>query len=52
VEGLGDDVVCIGDRYRIGSTLFEVTQPTFACSKKATCRRETRSSRWPQVRNR
>ena len=25
VEGLGDDEVCIGDRYRIGSALFEVT---------------------------
>jgi len=27
VEGLPDDEVCIGDRYRIGSALFEVTQP-------------------------
>ncbi len=27
VDGLLDDEVCIGDRYRIGSTLFEVTQP-------------------------
>jgi ferredoxin-NADP reductase/MOSC domain-containing protein YiiM/ferredoxin len=27
VDGLGDDEVCIGDRYRIGSALFEVTQP-------------------------
>ena len=25
VEGLGDDEVCIGDRYRIGTALFEVT---------------------------
>src|SRR5581483_11427147 len=27
VEGLADTDVCIGDRYRIGSALFEVTQP-------------------------
>src|SRR5258708_35914727 len=27
IEGLGDDEVCIGDRYRIGSALFEVSQP-------------------------
>src|SRR4029077_10245663 len=25
IEGLPDDAVCIGDRYRIGSALFEVT---------------------------
>jgi ferredoxin-NADP reductase/MOSC domain-containing protein YiiM len=31
VEGLSDDVVCIGDRYRIGSALFEVTQPRVTC---------------------
>lgn len=31
VEGLTDDVVCIGDRYRIGSALFEVTQPRVTC---------------------
>ena len=30
-EGLPDDVVCIGDRYRIGSALFEVTQPRVTC---------------------
>jgi MOSC domain-containing protein YiiM len=24
---LPDDEVCIGDRYQIGSALFEVTQP-------------------------
>src|SRR5262249_19065786 len=27
VEGLGDDDVCVGDRYQIGSAVFEVTQP-------------------------
>jgi ferredoxin-NADP reductase/MOSC domain-containing protein YiiM len=31
VEGLPDDTVCIGDRYRIGSATFEVTQPRVTC---------------------
>jgi ferredoxin-NADP reductase/MOSC domain-containing protein YiiM/ferredoxin len=31
VEGLADDAVCIGDRYQIGSALFEVTQPRVTC---------------------
>jgi ferredoxin-NADP reductase/MOSC domain-containing protein YiiM len=31
VEGLSDDEVCIGDRYRIGTTLLEVTQPRVTC---------------------
>ena len=31
VEGLGDDEVCIGDRYQIGSAIFEVTQPRVTC---------------------
>jgi ferredoxin-NADP reductase/MOSC domain-containing protein YiiM len=31
VDGLTDDEVCIGDRYRIGSALFEVTQPRVTC---------------------
>jgi len=31
VEGLPDDEVCIGDRYRIGSALFEVTQARVTC---------------------
>jgi ferredoxin-NADP reductase/MOSC domain-containing protein YiiM len=31
VEGLPDDEVSIGDRYRIGSALFEVTQPRVTC---------------------
>ena len=31
VEGLPDREVCIGDRYRIGSALFEVTQPRVTC---------------------
>ena len=31
VEGLADDQVCIGDRYRIGEAEFEVTQPRVTC---------------------
>jgi len=31
VEGLADDEVCIGDRYRIGDATFEVTQPRVTC---------------------
>src|SRR6202050_5010351 len=31
VEGLGDDEVCIGDHYQIGSAIFEVTQPRVTC---------------------
>ncbi|HUL33675.1 MAG TPA: MOSC and FAD-binding oxidoreductase domain-containing protein [Candidatus Eisenbacteria bacterium] len=31
IEGLPDGEVCIGDRYRIGGALFEVTQPRVTC---------------------
>ena len=31
VDGLADDEVCIGDRYRIGDAEFEVTQPRVTC---------------------
>ncbi|HTT29374.1 MAG TPA: MOSC domain-containing protein, partial [Solirubrobacteraceae bacterium] len=31
VDGLGDDEVFIGDRYRIGTAVFEVTQPRVTC---------------------
>src|SRR3954471_338004 len=31
VEGLADGEVCVGDRYRIGGALFEVTQPRVTC---------------------
>ncbi|MFL4901790.1 MOSC domain-containing protein [Streptomyces sp. MMS24-I2-30] len=31
VDGLPDDEVCIGDRYRIGGAEFEVTQPRVTC---------------------
>jgi|SRR5215211_2053702 len=33
VQGLPDDEVCVGDRYRIGDALFEVTQPRVTCYK-------------------
>jgi ferredoxin-NADP reductase/MOSC domain-containing protein YiiM len=31
IDGLPDDQVCIGDRYRIGEAEFEVTQPRVTC---------------------
>jgi len=31
VEGLLDNEVCIGDRYRIGGAIFEVSQPRVTC---------------------
>jgi MOSC domain-containing protein YiiM/ferredoxin-NADP reductase/ferredoxin len=31
IDGLSDDAVCIGDRFQIGTALFEVTQPRVTC---------------------
>ena len=31
VDGLADSEVCIGDRYRIGGAIFEVSQPRVTC---------------------
>jgi ferredoxin-NADP reductase/MOSC domain-containing protein YiiM len=31
IEGLPDNSICIGDRYQIGSALFEVSQPRVTC---------------------
>jgi ferredoxin-NADP reductase/MOSC domain-containing protein YiiM len=31
IEGMADNEVCIGDRFRIGSAIFEVTQPRVTC---------------------
>src|SRR3954466_15879482 len=31
VDGLSDQEVCIGDRYRVGGALLEVTQPRVTC---------------------
>src|SRR6516164_5780009 len=42
VEGLADDQVCIGDRYRIGEALFEVTQPRVTCYRVGLRLREPR----------
>jgi ferredoxin-NADP reductase/MOSC domain-containing protein YiiM len=42
IEGLGDDAVCIGDRYQIGSALFEVTQPRVTCYRVGIRMNETR----------
>jgi ferredoxin-NADP reductase/MOSC domain-containing protein YiiM len=42
VEGLPDNEVCIGDRYRIGSAEFEVTQPRVTCYRVAIRMNEPR----------
>src|SRR3974390_1016224 len=31
IAGLSDDAACIGDRFRIGSALFEITAPRVTC---------------------
>jgi ferredoxin-NADP reductase/MOSC domain-containing protein YiiM len=31
IEGLPDDAVCVGDRFEIGSAVFEITQPRVTC---------------------
>ncbi|WP_329000747.1 MOSC and FAD-binding oxidoreductase domain-containing protein [Kribbella sp. NBC_00709] len=31
IDGLPDDEVCVGDRYRIGGAVLEVTQPRVTC---------------------
>ena len=40
VDGLSDAEVCIGDRYRIGGALFEVTQPRVTCYRLGIRMRE------------
>ncbi len=42
VDGLADDEVCIGDRYRIGEAEFEVTQPRVTCYRVGLRMREPR----------
>ena len=42
VDGLGDNEVCIGDRYRIGGAEFEVTQPRVTCYRVGIRMNETR----------
>lgn len=31
IEGLADDTVCIGDRFQIGTAIFEISQPRVTC---------------------
>ena len=31
IEGLPDDVACVGDRYEIGRAVFEISQPRVTC---------------------
>ncbi|MGA9509235.1 MAG: MOSC and FAD-binding oxidoreductase domain-containing protein [Candidatus Sulfotelmatobacter sp.] len=42
VEGLLDNEVCIGDRYRIGDAIFEVTQPRVTCYRVGIRMKEPR----------
>ncbi len=42
VDGLSDNEVCIGDRYRIGGALFEVTQPRVTCYRVGIRMNESR----------
>jgi ferredoxin-NADP reductase/MOSC domain-containing protein YiiM len=42
VEGLSDTEVCIGDRYRIGGAVLEVTQPRVTCYRVGIRMREPR----------
>ncbi len=42
VEGLPDNEVCIGDRYRIGGAIFEVTQPRVTCYRVGIRMKEPR----------
>ncbi len=42
VEGLSDTEVCIGDQYRIGRAVFELTQPRVTCYRIAIRMNEPR----------
>lgn len=42
VEGLLDSEVCVGDRYRIGDAIFEVTQPRVTCYRVGIRMNESR----------
>ena len=46
IEGLPDDTVCVGDRYRIGTALFEVTQPRVTCYRVGIRMSEPRMPAW------
>ncbi len=45
VEGLPDAEVCVGDQYRIGGALFEVTQPRVTCYRVGIRMNEPRMPR-------
>ena len=45
VGGLADNEVCIGDRYRIGDVVFEVTQPRVTRYSSASA---SANPRWPR----
>jgi ferredoxin-NADP reductase/MOSC domain-containing protein YiiM/ferredoxin len=42
IDGLSDQEVCVGDRYRIGRALFEVTQPRVTCYRVGIRMKEPR----------
>jgi len=42
IEGLADDAVCIGDRFQVGTALFEVTQPRVTCFRVGIRMNESR----------
>jgi len=42
IEGLPDDSLCIGDRFQVGSALFEVTQPRVTCYRVGIRMKEPR----------
>jgi ferredoxin-NADP reductase/MOSC domain-containing protein YiiM len=46
IDGLADEEVCIGDRFRIGAAEFEVTQPRVTCYRLGFRMEE---SRMPQL---
>jgi ferredoxin-NADP reductase/MOSC domain-containing protein YiiM len=46
VDGLSDREVCIGDRYRIGQALFEVTQPRVTCYRVGIRMNEPQMPAW------
>jgi MOSC domain-containing protein YiiM len=46
VDGLSDAEVCIGDRYKIGGALFEVTQPRVTCYRLGIRLDEPERPRW------
>src|SRR6266508_2693004 len=52
IEGMADDEVCIGDRYRIGEAEFEVTQPRVTCYRVGLRMDEPRMAALPVAHGR